>query len=44
MAKNLPPVPSQNGEGCLLAKVIAFPLATLGDDVRELKSTSGEEL
>ena len=26
------------------AKVNAFPLATLGDFVRELQSTSGEEL
>ena len=28
----------------LQAKVNAFPLAALGDDVRELQSTGGEEL
>ena len=28
----------------MTAKVNAFPLATLGDFVRELQSTSGEEL
>ena len=43
MAKDLTPVPSPKGDGCLLAKVNAFPLAAkrLGDFVRELQSKSG---
>jgi len=41
---DLSPVPSPKGEGCLLAKVNALPLATLGDFVREVQSSSGEEL
>jgi hypothetical protein len=35
MAKDLTPVPSPKGEGCLLANV---------DALRELQSASGEEL
>ena len=35
MAKDLTPIPSPNGEGCLLAKV---------NVMRELLSTGGEEL
>jgi hypothetical protein len=42
---DLTPVPSPTGDGCLLVKVNAFPLAAkrLGDDVRELQVKSGEE-
>ena len=50
MAKELIPVPSTlsgtrpKGDGRLLAKVNVFPLALLGDFVREIQSAGGEAL
>jgi len=50
MVKDLTPVPSTlsgtrpNGDGCLLAKVNAFPLVSLRDFVRELQSMGGAPL
>jgi hypothetical protein len=41
MAKDLTPVPSPKGEGCLLAKVNALPALCFSG---RLQSASGEEL